>query len=163
METLTQAELQAFFATTKIDVSDPRLLTGRELCYLPSSRRVIVVYLGSAARRNYMAGKVSVVLSSQNSWLLIPRVGPAARLGSLTTCPEAEALSFGPSERDQLCTYLCKRNVTMRSVSQDIYVVGANGNIIVTWGQHTQKEGLHIDLRDVQESSKLLADLNTFG
>jgi len=163
MDALNQAELQSFLATTGIAVADASLRIGRELSYQPSPRRLIVVHVGSDDRREYIARTVSIVLSSQNSWLLIPRFGPAAKLGSLTTIPEAVALSFGPSERDLLCTYLCTRDMTMGSVSQDIYLVAANGGTLVTWDHHTHDDGLSIALRDVQESCKLLADLNTFG
>jgi hypothetical protein len=128
-----------------------------------SSRRAIVVRFGSTDGSDYIADTVSIILSSQDSWLLIPRYGPAAQLSSLTTIPEAEALSFGANERGQLCTYLCTRDMTMGSVSQDIYVVSANGNTMVTWDHHTHDEGLRIDLRDVKESSRLLVELNTFG
>jgi hypothetical protein len=53
--------------------------------------------------------------------------------------------------------------MAMGSVSQDIYLVGGDGNVLVTWDHHTENEGLRVELRDVKQSSTLLADLNKFG
>ena len=59
--------------------------------------------------------------------------------------------------------YLCTRDMAMGSVSQDVYLVGADGNVLVTWDHHTADEGLSVDLRDVEQASRLLADLNLLG
>jgi len=163
MDALNQTELRAFFATTRLAVADPSLGIGREISFRQSARRLIVIHFGKADRPDYIARTISIVLSSQPSWLLVARFGPAAKLGTLTTLTDAEALSFGPGERERLCTYLCTRDMTMGSVSQDVYAIGVNGNTLVTWDHHTHDEGLRVDLQDVQESSKLLAALNTFG
>ena len=42
-------------------------------------------------------------------------------------------------------------------------VVAGNGNTILTWDHHTADAGLAIQLRDVSETSRLIAELNTLG
>jgi hypothetical protein len=102
-------------------------------------------------------------LSFEESWLLVARYGPASGLGSFTVQPETEALVFDASERERLCEYLCTRDMALGSVSTDIYLVSADGNVLVTWDHHTEDEGLSVELRNVKQSSALLSDLNTFG
>jgi hypothetical protein len=163
MKTLTQAELQGFLAEAAIVAAGPELRVGREVSYHPPARRTVVIQFARKDSAGYVSGVVSILLSSEESWLLVARYGPASQLGALTTEPEAEALVFAPSERDRLCAYLCTRDMAMGSVSQDIYLVGGDGNVLVTWDHHTEDEGLRVDLRDVKQSSTLLADLNIFG
>jgi hypothetical protein len=85
----------------------------------------------------YVSGVVSIRLSSEESWLLVARYGPASRLGALTIQADAEALVFDASERERLCAFLCTRDMTMGSVSQEIYLLSADGNVLVTWDHHT--------------------------
>jgi hypothetical protein len=87
----------------------------------------------------------------------------AAELGALTIPPDAEALVFDASERERLCAYLCTRDMSMGAASQDIYLLGADANLLVTWDHHTADEGLCVDVRDTKQSSALLSDLNTRG
>ena len=94
---------------------------------------------------------------------MIPRHGPASKLGISSGFPVADALRFGADEREQLCRYLCTRDTDPGAVSADLYVVGGDGRSIVTWDHHTQDAGLRVALRDVSESSKLLERLNDCG
>jgi hypothetical protein len=162
MNTLNDAELQAFLLKAGIAVAAPERGIGRELNYQPPARRIVVVQFGPNDSTGYLAQAVSIVLSVEESWLLVPRYGSASQLGNFTT-QAAEALVFPPSERERLCTYLCSRNMAMGAVSQDIYLIGADGNVLVAWDHHMEDEGLRVDLRDVKQSTALLADLNTFG
>ena len=163
MNALNQAEVQEFFAKVGITAADPHLNIGRQLTYRTSPRRIIVIHFGPADSLDYIARVVSTVLSSQDSWLLIPRYGPTSKLALSTAFPKAEALSFDVADRGQLCNYLCTRDMNIGSVSSDLYVVSGDGNVIITWDHHTQAEGLRIDLCDVRESSKLLTEMNNMG
>lgn len=163
MNTLTQAELHEFLEKAAIVAAGPELRIGRELRYHPTARRTVVIHFGPKDSTGYVSGVVSILLSSEESWLLVARYGPAFRLGALTIQPDAEALVFDASERERLCAYLCTRDMAMGSVSQDIYLLGADGNVLVIWDHHTEDEGLRVEMRDAKQSSALLSDLNTFG
>jgi hypothetical protein len=86
-----------------------------------------------------------------------------ASLGICDVVLEAEALAFGLAEAERLCAYLCERDMSISSVSSDLYALSADGHVMVTWDHHTAAEGLRIDLRDVNTTSRLLADLNSAG
>jgi hypothetical protein len=88
---LYQSEVQEFFAKVGITVADPELNIGRQLAYRASARRIIVIHFGQADSLDYTARVVSTVLSSQDSWLLIPRYGPTSKLALSTGFPTAEA------------------------------------------------------------------------
>jgi hypothetical protein len=163
MNTLSQPELQPFLENAAIAAASPESRIGRELRYHLPAPRTVVIHFGGEESADYISQIISILLSSEESWLLLARYGPAARLGDLTKQPEAQALVFGPSERDRLCMYLCTRDMAMGSVSQDVYLVGADGNVLARWDHHTADEGLTVDLRDVKQASRLLADLNMIG
>ena len=163
MNTLTETALHAFLAKVAIEAALPERHIGRELSYRPPARRTIVVHFGPNDSAGYVSGIVSLLLASEESWLLVPRYGAASQLGDFTTDDEAEALLFDPSERERLCRYVCTRDMALGSASQDIYLVSADGNVLITWDHHTEDEGLSIEVRDVRQSSGLLTDLNTFG
>jgi hypothetical protein len=141
MNTLTQAELQGFLAKAAIVAADPDRRIGRELSYRPPALRTVVIHFGSRDSTDYISGVVSILLSFEKSWLLVARYGPASRLGAFTTQPDAEALVFDSSERERLCAYVCTRDMAMGSASQDIYLVGADGSVLITWDHHTEDEG----------------------
>jgi len=163
MNALTQEQFQEFLARVDIVPAERQPGIGRELRHRVSARRTLVIHFGQVDPPEYISGVLSIVLSSQNSWLLVPRHGPASRLGIITTVPEVEALAFDPAERNELCSYLCKRDMNIGSISSDLYALSADGNTIVTWDHHTADEGLCVALREVKTASKLLAELNDFG
>ena len=163
MDALSQTQLQALLARVNIVPPERRPGTGRELRHAQPARRTLVIHFGEADPPEYISGVLSIVLSSHDSWLLVPRHGPASKLGIPMTVPEAEALAFGLAERNELCSYLCQRDMSLGSVSSDLYALSADGNIILTWDHHTADEGLCVALRDVKTASKLLSELNDFG
>jgi hypothetical protein len=163
MDALNQAEVREFLLKADIAAGDRELDIGRELHYHRSPRRTVVIHFSVSDSLDYISQIVSIVLSAQDSWLLIPRYAPASKLAVSSGFPVADALRFGAGDREQLCGYLCTRDMGPGAVSSDLYIVGGNGHIIVTWDHHTRDEGLSIDLRDVSESSKLLAGLNDLG
>jgi hypothetical protein len=163
MDALNEEEVQAFLAKVGIAVADPQRPIGRELHYRHLAPRTVVIHFGEADSPDYISRVVSVVLRSQDSWLLIPRHGSASELTLARAFPGAEALRFGVADREELCSYLCTRDMDLGSVSVDLYVVSGNGRALVTWDHHSHDEGVNIALRDVGEAGKLLADLNTVG
>ena len=162
MDALNKEQLQEFLARVAVHAADPERGIGRELTYRPSPRRCVVIHFGDSDSLGYITRIVSLVLSTRESWVLIPRRGPASKLG-IADLPEAEALAFGPSEVERLCTYLCQREQTLSAVSADLYVLSPDGDVMVTWDHHTADEGLQTDLRDVNTAGRLLADLNAVG
>ena len=163
MKTLTETALQAFLAKAGIEAAVPERHIGRELRHRPLARRTIVVHFGPNDSAAYVSGIMSLLLAAEESWLLVARYGPASQLGGLTTEGDAEALLFDPSERERPCKYVCTRDMALGSASLDIYLVSADGTVLVTWDHHTEDEGLCVDIRDVRKSNELLTDLNTCG
>ena len=163
MDTLDAAGVRQFLDRAGIRAADPERGIGRELIYRDPARRTVVVYVGENISRQHVSRIVSVLLSSQDAWLLIPRYGSVSSLGFPSIPPAADALLFGAAERDDLSAYLCTRDMDLRSASCDLYLVGASGTVLVTWDHHTSDEGLEINLRDVDEAGSLLAKLNTIG
>jgi hypothetical protein len=163
MDPLNDQQLHEFLARVNVHAADPERGIGRELSYRPTSPRLVVIHFGDSDSLEYMTRILSIVLSTRESWLLIPRRGPASGLGLSDAALEAEALVFGLPERGRLCAYLCERDKSLSSVSADLYALSADGDVMVTWDHHTADEGLQIDLRDVNTTSRLLADLNSAG
>jgi hypothetical protein len=133
MEALNDERLHEFLARVNGHAADPELGIGRELSYRPSPVRVLVIHFGDSDSPDYIARVLSIVLSTRESWLLIPRHGRASGLGISDVVLEAEALAFGPPERGRLCAYLCERDTSISSVSSDLYALSADGDVMVTW------------------------------
>jgi len=163
MDALNDEQLHEFLARVKVPAADSGLGIGRELTYRPLPLRVLVIHFGDSDSPEYITRIVSIVLSTRESWVLIPRHCPASGLGIPDVIPEAEALAFGLPERERLCAYLCEHDTSLSSASSDLYALSADGDVMVTWDHHTADEGLRIDLRDVNTTSRLLADLNGVG
>src|SRR6185436_20404849 len=98
LKTLTQAELQGFLAHAAITAAGPERGIGRELCSRQPARRTVVIHFGADDPADYITRVVSILLSMEDSWVLVGRYGSAAQLGALTTTIEAEALVFDSSE-----------------------------------------------------------------
>jgi hypothetical protein len=163
MEAVNQRGVNEFLARIGIAVSDPQLKVGRELTFRTSPARTLVIHFGPVVGQDHMTRVISVVLSSQDSWVLIPRYGPASKISLSAAFPEADAFMFNPADRDRLRDYLCMRNMNIGSVSTDLYVVSSNGKAMITWAHHAEDEGVRIDLCDVTASSTLLSELNDVG
>ncbi len=163
MDALNDEQLHAFLARVNVPAADPGRGIGRELSYRPPPLRVVVIHFGDSDSPEYITRVVSIVLSTRESWVLIPRHCPASALGIHDVSLEAEALAFGLPERERLCAYLCEHDTSLNSASADLYALSADGDVLVTWDHHTADEGLRIDLRVVDTTSRLLADLNTAG
>jgi hypothetical protein len=160
---LNDEQLHQFLVRVNVHAADPQLGIGRELSYRPSPLRVLVIHFGDSDSAEYTARILSIVLSSRESWLLIPRHGPASGLGISDVGLDAQALAFGLPERGRLGAYLCERGTSGGSVLSDLYALSADGDVMVAWDHHIAGEGLRIDLRDVNTTSRLLADLNSVG
>jgi hypothetical protein len=98
MKTLTQAELQGFLAKAAIVAAGPELRIGREVSYHPRARRTVVIQFARKDSAGYVSGVVSILLSSEESWLLVARYGSASQLGDLTAWADAEGMVFASSD-----------------------------------------------------------------
>src|SRR5215813_2755613 len=161
MDSVDHESLRKFLTRAGVKVADPALRIGRALTFASPPARTVVVHLGNAT--DHIAGIISIVLSIDATWFLIPRYGAAAQLGLVEGTSEVAAVTVAPSERGLLGRYLCERPMDLGATSTDIYVVGASGNILVTWDHHTADEGLTVGLRRVEDSNRLLVSLNDLG
>ena len=163
MEPLNDEQLHEFLARVNVHAAAPELGIGRELGYRPTPLRVLVIHIADSDSPAYRARIFSIVLSTRESWLLIPRHGAASGLGIADVVLETEALAFGLPERGRLGAYLSEHDTRVSSSSSDLYALSADGDVLVTCDHHTADEGLRIDLRDVSTTSRLLAGLNRVG
>jgi hypothetical protein len=163
MESLDAAAVRQFLDRAGIRAADPDAGIGRELTYRDSPRRTIVVYVGENISREHVSRIVSVILSSEESWLLIARYGSPSMLGLASVSPEADALVFRAAEVRDLTAYVCTRDMSLGSARADLYLVSGSGTVLVTWDHHTSEDGLEIQLRNVDETGALLTKLNAVG
>ena len=163
MDALIEADLQDFLSRSRISAAAPLLKVGRELSFLAPPTRTVIVHLAESDPPEYVARLVWIVLSIEESWILIPRHGSASQLGLTAPGHSVAAVAFGAGDRDSLCKYLHTREIALGSASADLYAVAGSGNTILTWDHHTADEGLVIQLRDISETSHLLVELNTLG
>src|SRR5438067_1969998 len=120
MDALNQEQLRAVLVRAEVHAADPQSSVRRELTYRPPPPRVIVIHFGDSDSLDYVTRILSIVLSTRESWLLIPRRGPASKLGVPGAAPDAEALAFSLAERERLSAYLCERDKSLSSVSSDL-------------------------------------------
>ena len=161
MEPISQDSLQAFLARAEVKVADPSLQIGRELSFVPPPARTVVVHLGEASA--HVAKLLSIVLSLDDVWFLVPRHGSASDLGLVEARAAVAAVAFAPSERTFLARYLCERPMHLGATSADLYSLGASGKALVMWDHHATDEGLRIELRQVDDSNRVLISLNELG
>lgn len=161
MEPVSQESLQELLTKAHVTMADPGLHIGRQLTFVPPPARTVVVHLGEASEH---VGKiVSIMLSTDEAWFLIPRHGAASHLRLVEESAEFPAVSFAPSERAFLARYLCERPMNLGATSADLYSLGTSGNALVTWDHHTADGGLTVELRRVDDSNRLLLSLNEIG
>jgi len=163
MNELAAAELQKILSAAQIAMADPERGVGRELTFPTPPARTLVVHLAESDTPDYVSRVVSIILAVEESWLLIPRHGSASQIGLPTVRSDVAAFEFTEGERGALCGYLCTRDTSLSSASSDLYAVSIPGNTIVTWDHHTADEGLIVESRDVQQTGRLLMDLNAVG
>lgn len=162
MEPVDSQSFQRILASAGIKGPEPAVNIGDQLSFVQPPARTIVVQLGDVPdhrRRITLA-----VLSIAESWLLTTRYGSVADLGLLNELTNATAaIGFASSERDDLGAYLCERPMDLWEASADLYCLTPCGSILVTWDHHTSDEGLTIELRNVDDSNRLLICLNEVG
>ena len=163
MIAITAQELATVLARGSLREADPRAGVGRELTFLDEPPRRVVVHFGAGDSERYRCDVTDRILALAESWLLVPRHAPVARLGLLAADASAAAIRFAGTERASLSTFLSTRPVDLAAVAADLYAVAVTGNVLLTWDHHTAEEGLEIQLRHVADASNLLAALNELG
>src|SRR5262245_51606682 len=140
-------------------VADPGHRIGLELTYTVPVPRMVVLHFGKSDTEAYVLDAVARVLRLADAWLLVPRYGSASKLGLLDSAASMAAISFSAAEHSQLARYLYSRPMDFDSSSQDLYVLSANGGVLVTWDHHMADEGLRVELLSVKDTEQLLVSL----
>jgi len=144
-------------------MSDPSVAIGRELSYLDTPVRTVVVQFADDDSSPFRSGVAERVLDIADTWFLFPRHGALPGLGLVEVNPESTAIEFGRDARRSLAEYLVTRSMQFGTPGLDLYAVASDGQALVTWDHHTQNEGLCVQLQRVNDATKLVASLCNFG
>jgi len=144
-------------------MSDPNGRIGRELSYLQTPVRTVVVQLADNDPSPFRSGVAERVLGIADTWFLLPRYGVLPGLGLVEVNPESTAIEFGRDERRSLAEYLATRPMKFGTPGLDLYAVASDGQALVTWDHHTQDDGLCVQLQRVNDATKLITALCNFG
>jgi hypothetical protein len=143
--------------------SDPEVGIGRQLHYPKGPARTVVVQFLDGDPTAYRSGVAKRVLDIADTWFLFPRYGALPDFGLLDVNDQSVAVEFGPDARALLAEYLATRPMEFGKSGLDLYAVTKEGQVLVTWDHHTEQDGLCVQLLRVDEATKLVASLCSFG
>jgi hypothetical protein len=163
MGPIPRDQLDVLLGRASIRVAAPTLGIGREISYVDTPRRTIVVHFAKSDAVEYVRSVMSRILDADEEWLLLSRYGSVSDLGLLTPASNSAAISFAQAEQPALVEYLCTRPTNAGSISADLYLLSRKGNSLVTWDHHTADEGLVVHLKSIADTNRLLVSLNELG
>jgi len=163
MQSVPDEELRSFLAKAGIEMATPSSNIGAQLSYRPGARRTIVVQFAETDNWEYVSEVLSAVLSIEDTWVLIARYGSVVQLGLANNAEGAAAVRFNGDENSTFVTFLRPDLKNPRTITRDLYAIGASGEILVTWDHHTFQDGLSVEFSDIARSSRLLTGLNALG
>jgi hypothetical protein len=144
-------------------MSDPNLGIGRELSYLDTPARTVVIHFADDASSPFRSAIAERVLDIADAWFLFPRYDALPSLELIEVNAESTAIEFGRDARRSLAEYLATRPMQFGIPGLDLYAVASEGQALITWDHHTQDEGLSVQLQRVNDATKLAASLCSFG
>jgi len=152
MSPVNQKILNAVLARSGLQAKSLSSPVGREISYRDGPLRLIIIHLLAADPLRYTRNVVSAVLRLDDQWFLTTRYGPVNHLGLVAGEGEIAAIKFEVSESQKLVDYLCSRSMDIGSTSTDLYLIGDQGKVLVTWDHHTTDEGLVVALKSVSDN-----------
>ena len=124
-------------------------------------RRVVRLQLGEPGRD--LAHKMaSLVLGLCDDWILVPRFRGSSGLGFANPGTNAAATLFTGSEVASLAQHLSAFKHP-EAIYSDLWLLSADGCILIRWSHHAHVDGLDIEFASVPEASQLLVALNECG
>ena len=163
MKIIDKAKFRDFCENSNIDLPDRKLNIGRELTYRDSPLRTIVIHVVESDSNKYILKLFDTILSIERFWILTPRFTYNDRLKIRGVKYQEESITFEPSEKEELCEYLLNHRDNLRSIVDDLYLLGESGNVIMLYDLHMEADGLPIFLNDISQAGKLLLNLNSLG
>ena len=112
---------------------------------------------------DYLYQLLGIILSSEDSWILVPKFRFISIPIALRELADDDAIIFEKDEQNEICDYLSKIINNIGCVSDDLFILSKSGDIIIRYDHHVISEGLSIDLNNVNITSTLLKNLNDFG
>ncbi len=163
MKIIDQSKFQDFCEKSNIAIPDPKLNIGKELTYRDGPLRTIVIHVVESDSNEYIFKLLDAILSIERFWILTPRFIYHDQLKIRGVQYQEESITFDPSEKEELCAYLLHHRNNLRSISDDLYLLGESGNVIMPYDHHMEADGLPIFLININQAGKLLLSLNSFG
>lgn len=161
MKTIESSQFKVFCNQSGICIADPKLNIGMELTYCNNPLRTIVVHIIEADIPEHLIEVLRLLFTQDTSWLVVARFGFNAEWGIPFSANEkATAISFEALEAEKLPALLSNHMPRLRSLRDDLYVLGHSGNIILTFDHHID-EGMEISINDIDVAARILVGLNS--
>jgi hypothetical protein len=163
MQPLSFEEVDQILSAAAIEVAAPSVGIGRQLTFVNTARRTIVVRFAEDEPLQYLLAVTACVLEGDRKCVLLTRYGSAADLDLYNTKLPLGGIVFDATEQKELAEYLCTRATEASSPEADLYVLSGKGTALVTWDHHTAADGLAVEFQSVEDASRLLVSLNRLG
>jgi hypothetical protein len=163
MRLVAEPEFEQTLRAGGLVKSSPEAGIGGQLHYPEGPARTVVVQFSDGDLAAFRIGVAKRVLDVAETWFLFPRYGSLPDFGLLDEDDQSMAVEFGPDARVLLAEYLATRPMDFAKPGLDLYAVTKDGQVLVTWDHHTEEDGLCIQLLRVEEATKLVASLCSFG
>ncbi len=147
---LIESEFAEICCRAGITIADPSVNIGRELTYLDTPVRTIVIYFLESEFPEIWKSTMEGILRLEPEWIFVNRFGAY------------QAKQFLKAEVDSLLDHMIKSDPSCNG-GDDQYLVSRNGKILISYDHHMFDNGLPIYTNDIQVASSILVHLNEIG
>jgi hypothetical protein len=165
MKTLEQTDFEDFCSRSIIHLHGPELKKriGNELSFGDCPLRTLVVHFAHSDPPEYVLKILRILLGIEDSWLLSPRFTYREDMRLFHKQFTFEILIIDKQDKSVFSEFLLEYLGRLKSISDDLFVIGLSGKVIVRYDHHIFSDGLSISLNDVGKAGSLLKALNDLG
>jgi hypothetical protein len=163
MKPISTADFDYFCKLANIAVPEPQFGVGRDLAYQESPLRTFVVHFTDPDMPDSFIKVLNKIFSLEKTWVLAARYKFLKEWDMPIAAENSDALLFEHREMPKLPLLLSDHLKNLKSVKDDLYVLGNSGKLIIKLDHHLMEEGLKLYFNSIDFSNRLLTGLNTLG
>lgn len=165
MKILSHSDFQNFCVQSGIEFPNSKSVKkiGKYLSFKIGPKRTVVIHIVESDSGEYLTRLFQAVLSVETTWILSSRVRYRGDVNFGDLKLNQEVITVTNSDKNIFSKFLFEYLHKLRSVSDDLFIVGHSGNVIIKYDHHIFSDGLDIYMNDIKKTSKLLKSLNELG